>query len=94
MFWLSPSRGLEGDQGDIEDGWHLVTPDVDTMPSDKYSSRIGVLYHGFCHTILQIFLVGCILDNGDFEGVQIRKSAASPRNTNAFNRLERRVESM
>lgn len=70
---LSPSRCLvySISREDANDFLLARTPNIDTMAANEHSSGIRIFDHSLSHAILQILFVRCILNDGQFKGVEI-----------------------
>lgn len=49
----------------------VVTPDIDAVTSNQHCVRVWVLLHSLLEELSQVFLVGCVLDDGDAERVMV-----------------------
>lgn len=49
----------------------VVTPDVDTVPSDQHSISIGILLHRLLKILSQVLLMGSVLDDRNPESVVV-----------------------
>jgi hypothetical protein len=57
------------------------------MPADQDTSGIGVLFHGICHAIFEILLVGRVVDDGYHECVKVAHGLACAAEAHSFDHL-------
>jgi hypothetical protein len=50
---------------------NILAPHVDAMSTNKNGVRVGVLVHGLLEVLGEVLLVGCVLDDGDAQGVVV-----------------------
>jgi hypothetical protein len=55
---------------------------------DEYTCRIRIFSHGSGHTILQVLLVGRVLDDGQDKCVEERQGCTYSTTTNTFDHLD------
>ena len=61
------------------------------MTADEDSRGSRVFDHGFGHAVLEILLVWSVLDDGDFERVEVRQRLSSAADPNALDHLQQPI---
>ena len=64
------------------------TPYVDAMSADEDSRSIWILFHGLCHAILEVLLVGGVFDDRHLQSVEVGKGSLHAAYANGFNHLD------